>query len=431
MADNQLAQDAHSLEVLGLNATLQALFDRGDVVLFNWENREGWPVAYVSASVTTLLGYTPDTLQRGQVAYASCVHPDDLSRVMAEVHEAVEKGLTFFKHRPYRLLSADGLIKWVADTTFVIRNTTHEVTHFWGYVHDVTLEQEAQHYLQRIIDLQDNMVIVSDGRRLRFANRQFNHFFGVKGLEDFLQHNSCVCERFIPGDNYYAKRQPDEDWMAALEALPAEKRIVRMESQAGELASFLVRQSALGECSSVVTFSDITATLQERDFYQYLAQHDRLTGAKNREYLYHRFEKFCAAAKRGNRALALILFDIDHFKQINDVYGHNVGDEVLKTLVQLLKERIRVHDTLIRWGGEEFIVLAEVDASKAALTLAEHLRFEIEQAGFKGVERVTSSFGVALVKDYEPLKNAVSRADKALYAAKDAGRNRVELAEEE
>lgn len=410
--------------------SLLTLFDRGDIVLFKWKNNLKWGVDYVSASIERLLGYAVDAFTEHGVTYASLVHPDDLLRVGSEVQEAIEMRQSFFKHHPYRLLTRDNQVKWVADTTYVIRNEHNEITHFLGYVYDVTFEQEAQQRLQNMIDLQDNIVIVTDGHQIRYANQQFNRFFGVAGLPAFLRRHQCICERFINSTNHYAKKTEDEQWMQALERLPVEKRIVRMESHAGEQASFLVKQAALDDQTYIVTFSDITATLQERDFYQYLAQHDRLTGAHNREYLYQKFDKFAAAAKRSNRCLALILFDIDHFKQVNDVYGHNAGDEVLKTMVKFVKQRIRVHDTLVRWGGEEFIVLAEVDLPGSAQALAEHLRYEIEQAGFKEVGRITSSFGVALVKDHEPLKNAVSRADKALYAAKNAGRNLVELAEE-
>ncbi|WP_178862716.1 diguanylate cyclase [Thiomicrorhabdus cannonii] len=410
--------------------SLLTLFDRGDIVLFKWKNNLNWGVDYVSASIERLLGYEVDAFSEHGITYASLVHPDDLLRVGSEVQEAIEMRQSFFKHQPYRLLTRDNQVKWVADTTYVIRNEYNEITHFLGYVFDVTFEREAQQRLQSMIDLQENIVIVTDGHQIRYANQQFNSFFGVSGLQDFMRRYNCICDRFINADGHYAKQTENEQWMQALERLPVEKRIVRMESHIGEQASFLVKRAALDDATYIVTFSDITATLQERDFYQYLAQHDRLTGAQNREYLYHKFDKFAAAAKRTNRCLALILFDIDHFKQVNDVYGHNAGDDVLKAVVQLVKQRIRVHDTLIRWGGEEFIVLAEVDMPQSAQALAEHLRYEIEQAGFKEVGRITSSFGVALVKDHEPLKNAVSRADKALYTAKNAGRNLVELAEE-
>jgi diguanylate cyclase (GGDEF)-like protein len=153
-----------------------------------------------------------------------------------------------------------------------------------------------------------------------------------------------------------------------------------------------------------------------------------LTGIYNRnrlkEIAIYEFKKM----KRDKYPLSLIMFDIDHFKKINDTFGHNVGDYTLKTIASLVGGLIRESDTFVRWGGEEFIILAPSTSLQNASILAEKLRASIEAYNFETVGRVTCSFGVAEAStnrlDFEEL---VERADKALYVAKKGGRNRVEL----
>lgn len=407
--------------------SLLSLFDMGDVVLFKWKNDANWSVDYASLSVERLLGFSPEDFTLHGKLYGNCVHPHDLPRVLSEVQEAMRSRQTFFKHQPYRIVTKHNQVKWVADITYIVRDADQNITHFVGYVYDISIEQEAHQQLQSIIDLQENIVIVTDGKRIMFANQKFNEFFGITRLEDFLKEHRCICKFFIDEKHHYFRKDNDEDWLKEIQTLPEEKRIVRMNKEGSGQASFLVKQAQFSDTSFVVTFSDITETLKEKNFYQYLAQHDRLTGCFNREYLYHKFDKFHAATRRNNKRLALVLFDIDHFKKVNDTYGHNVGDDVLKHLANIVREIIRIHDTLVRWGGEEFILLAEVDSIESAGAMAEHLRYKIEQSRFPASQTITSSFGVSLVRDEEPMKSSISRADQALYIAKSHGRNQVQL----
>ena len=120
------------------------------------------------------------------------------------------------------------------------------------------------------------------------------------------------------------------------------------------------------------------------------------------------------------------MFDIDHFKKVNDTYGHAVGDYVLKTLSQIAKKNIREIDYLIRWGGEEFIVIALDTKLRGAEVLAEKIRKAIEDYNFEKVGRVTVSFGVTQFTQDDTEDSFMKRADDALYQAKEKGRNRVE-----
>jgi len=159
-----------------------------------------------------------------------------------------------------------------------------------------------------------------------------------------------------------------------------------------------------------------------------LAMIDPLTGAGNRRHLEARAEAECANAQRNGTALALITFDIDHFKRINDTWGHSAGDEVLKAVVELARQYLRPHDFLARIGGEEFVILLPGADLAAATQVAERLQAgtaSMQVATSQGVIQLTSSFGVTLYLAGEPLLEALERADTALYQAKRNGRNQV------
>jgi diguanylate cyclase (GGDEF)-like protein len=154
---------------------------------------------------------------------------------------------------------------------------------------------------------------------------------------------------------------------------------------------------------------------------------DPLTGILNRLKFNHTLNAEIQRSKRYAMPLSLIMFDIDHFKNINDSHGHHAGDKVLREIVELVKENIRVHDFFARWGGEEFMIMATNTVLDNARLLAEHLRLKIGRHHIQGVGRVTCSFGVAqLINDTED--QLMQRVDHALYQAKANGRDRVEIA---
>lgn len=114
---------------------------------------------------------------------------------------------------------------------------------------------------------------------------------------------------------------------------------------------------------------------------------------------------------------------MDHFKSINDRYGHRAGDLVLISMVDMIKHRIRKIDTLARWGGEEFVILLPETAPNQAAVVAEELRHNLGIMDIPGVDRVTASFGVVVYRQEDTVDTLVNRADNMMYEAKAAGRN--------
>ncbi len=163
---------------------------------------------------------------------------------------------------------------------------------------------------------------------------------------------------------------------------------------------------------------------------QNMAVTDALTGVFNRNKFNQVLGDEILRAKRYEHSFGLALIDIDHFKSINDNYGHDVGDKILQQIAQTLKANIRENDTLVRWGGEEFAVIAlEINPSKFK-ALCEKLRASIEAISFDQTGPITTSIGAAHYHTDETPNSLLKRADTALYKAKNQGRNCVVLVDE-
>ncbi|WP_196137818.1 GGDEF domain-containing protein [Aliikangiella sp. G2MR2-5] len=154
---------------------------------------------------------------------------------------------------------------------------------------------------------------------------------------------------------------------------------------------------------------------------------DPLTKVFNRVKMDQVFIQEIETCKRYHSPLSIIMLDIDYFKKINDEHGHTVGDNVLKTIAQLIKSNLRTNDFLGRWGGEEFLIICPSTSLDNAELVAEKLRLALVNAQIRPLKNISASFGVAQWRDEESQESLISRADSALYRAKDGGRNQVSL----
>ncbi len=162
-----------------------------------------------------------------------------------------------------------------------------------------------------------------------------------------------------------------------------------------------------------------------------LAVKDTLTGLFNRRYLMTHFTRLLQNARDNEKDLCVLMFDLDKFKSVNDTYGHNVGDEVLKTFADRVSDKVRSFDLFARMGGEEFIAILPNITQELAIQIADRLRYEVEKDLFpvsteEGLLKVTTSIGAAIIKAGDAsVEEALKRADDALYKAKETGRNVV------
>ncbi len=181
------------------------------------------------------------------------------------------------------------------------------------------------------------------------------------------------------------------------------------------------------ELGEMVRWFNILADKLEKDYIkiELLSITDTLTQLYNRAKTDDLFQFEINKAKRYEQPLAVILFDIDHFKSVNDTHGHLVGDTVLKEVAEVLRSNVRNTDHLGRWGGEEFIILSSNTTLQQAHQEAEKLRLAVERFCFSSVGKKTVSVGVAVYRESDTAEKLTKRADDCLYIAKNNGRNRV------
>ncbi len=270
----------------------------------------------------------------------------------------------------------------------------------------VALEAEGKfvELLTELIQLSDFVFAVSRGDLSGKLKATGMAAGALKALQASLRHLTWQAKRIAEGD--FSQRV---DFMGEF-SQAFNSMVVSLEQALSDLAERNEELQAL------------TARLED------LASTDPLTGARNRRRFNEIAEVELARALRYGYSLSFLIFDIDHFKKVNDTYGHEAGDSVLITLVELVTKWIRDDDYLARWGGEEFVILASHNDIAGARVLGERLRKGVEKHDFAGVGRVTASFGAAQYREGETLTELTARADEALYRAKELGRNRVEVA---
>jgi diguanylate cyclase (GGDEF)-like protein len=164
----------------------------------------------------------------------------------------------------------------------------------------------------------------------------------------------------------------------------------------------------------------------ERDFFKKHAYIDSLTRVANRHLIDVWLEEKLKAAEKDEKPFSIIFFDIDHFKKVNDQYGHKIGDCALKELSAIVSGNLSEGDRFGRWGGEEFILITDATSS-SVLEKADHYRKLVERHTFKGAGSLTASFGVTEFRHGDNIDSLLNRADKGLYLSKNSGRNKVSM----
>ena len=168
-----------------------------------------------------------------------------------------------------------------------------------------------------------------------------------------------------------------------------------------------------------------TLLSEQNDKLEELVSKDPLTHLYNRRAFMSLLDKELARAKRHGSTITLAILDIDHFKKVNDTFGHNVGDEVLCRFANELIENMRTEDLICRWGGEEFVILLWEATADGTFSRMDQIREKISQIDFDTVGRITFSTGMVTMKEGEEFKDWLRRADEALYKAKETGRNKI------
>jgi len=282
--------------------------------------------------------------------------------------------------------------------------------------------------IQTFLDSQNTIIIISTIDSVKMINETGLKVFGFKSLKSFLLSKSALVDAFVETEGYLDKYTYGQKWIEKVFEKERNQSVkVKIFSKEDALYRYYqLRISKLkGSKAYILNFMDISDIERSRMLLQESAEHDALTKIYNRVKLNELFESLFFNANKYNLNLSVILFDIDHFKKINDTYGHNVGDKVLVELSRLAKGVLRTNDLLARWGGEEFIIVLNETSLEHAIALAMRLKNEIDKYPFDVVKHVTCSFGVTDFSAGDTQTKFLERVDEALYEAKDQGRNCV------
>ncbi|MGE4511711.1 MAG: diguanylate cyclase [Sulfurimonadaceae bacterium] len=285
---------------------------------------------------------------------------------------------------------------------------------------------KQQLYVRNLLDSQHQMLVITDGEQLQDANRTFFRFFGYKDIRAFKKEHNCVCDFFLEGDGYLQKEKNGVSWYDFIHDNPYQKQRVKMyDKLLGEERIFEVSFEFFEETHrTFLSFRDVTEQLLREQELENKANFDKLTAIYNRQKFDFFLEKEIKKAQRYGSVFSLIMFDIDHFKKINDTYGHDVGDYVLGEIARVVKEHTRDVDIFARWGGEEFMIITNTPLEQAQ-NLAQKLRVLIQNHSFNYGIRLTCSFGVTQFAAEDSEKTIAKRVDTLLYSAKNHGRNCV------
>jgi diguanylate cyclase (GGDEF)-like protein len=271
--------------------------------------------------------------------------------------------------------------------------------------------------------LECGVMLVDAGRRIVLASSPLATMFGL--TVEAVRNMSP--EEFV---EYVAGLVDDPPQLLRdRRILPRDAPIVCEEFELARPARSVVRWVARHLQSpapaQIVVCSDITAEVDLTAAYERLAVTDRLTGLSNRRGAEQVAKREIVRVRRFSAPLSFVVFDVDHFKSINDTHGHGAGDQVLQKIGRAIASQLRETDLAARWGGEEFLVLLPNTGLEAAQICADRIRRGVAALAMPYGGTVTISGGVAQLLPNETLHEVISRADVQLYAAKTGGRNRI------
>ncbi len=328
--------------------------------------------------------------------------------------------------------------------------------------------KEEQTYLETLLlEMGEGVIVLDNSKRVKFANKRFLEMTGysekeIRGielleifdpneresiknkLEECIKNEECKGrisiiakdKRLIPTLSSIKVLRVNEEALEYLivfsDLTEIEKKEKELEDALEEIKTLneeLNRRSQQLEIALASLDMKLFETERAKEEAEKLAITDSLTGLFNRRFLEEKLANELIRVKAFKNYLSIVMADIDHFKRINDTYGHKVGDEVLKMLGIILKANVREEDVVARYGGEEFVILLHNVSKYDAYKIAERIRIEVEETSFKEIgvlERITISFGISCFPtDGEEAIDLLRKADQALYQAKSSGRNRV------
>jgi diguanylate cyclase (GGDEF)-like protein/PAS domain S-box-containing protein len=389
-------------------------------------------IEYCNASLTTMTGFPADeVIGQTPAIWKSGVTPDD---VYQDLWQAAMEGRRW--QGEMRNRRKDGSLYWERQTISSIRDADGRIERLISVKEDTTLLREMAQALsirEQALASSSNGIMITrssaDDHSIVYANPAFERITGYR-VDEVIGREG----RFLVRDDL---AQPGlNEIRAALHEKRAGHAVLRNYRKDGSLFWNELHIAPISDLSRPETthFVSVINDVSERIHYQqaieHQATHDNLTGLANRTLLHDRIGQSIAFARRSNRSVAVMLLDLDHFKHINDAYGHSAGDDLLKEVANRLRTCVRESDTVARLGGDEFvIVLADLTQADDVDGIAAKITDALSQPITIGGEReayVGASIGISLFpRDGEHGETLLRNADMAMYRVKEHGRNSV------
>ncbi len=289
-------------------------------------------------------------------------------------------------------------------------------------------QKRQKAYYKEIIDSSSNVIIVTDGVEIIDVNRTFFSYLptAIASIDAFKEKYNCICDFFVIEDGFLAPEMEHETWVEYAANRPEKRHIAKIKVE-DDVYYFQVKAAKLKQSDDQrfsVVFTDITREYLDEIELERISLTDPLTKVWNRRYFDETMQKEFERSRRYGYLVSLLMIDIDHFKKINDRYGHAIGDKVLVTLCESLNIMLRKEDSFCRIGGEEFAVILPHTSRENALIIADRMRKRALEIAVDETIHFTISIGVC--ECGKSVEACYQSADKALYLAKYSGRNRVE-----
>ena len=452
---------------------LSILFENLPGMAYRCKNDPEWTMEFISAGVEELTGYSHDDLiNNRRISYANLIHPEDREKVYGVIKNSLNQKKNF--EITYRIITSDNQEKWVWEKGQGIFDEKGELIIIEGFISDVTehihteraaekAKRQAQALKQALEELSSQLELSQVLRRILVSLKTVLDFdsatlflkekdrFKVVAARGF-ENTARLINKTFPATDLLLREIQTLKSPIILDDARSDPRFEKWEGAEnvrGWMGVPLYRHDEFiglmtidnhkaaaytqEDASLALSFANSAAIAIENarlfEQTQQMALTDTLTGIYNRRYFYELALKEFSRSKRYQDPLSIIMIDIDHFKNVNDRYGHLAGDQVLMQFVQRIQNELRAPDVLARFGGEEFIILLPETNLGDAVQVAERLREVTSQYPFLLVTAqtfITISLGVSCFKFTTiSLDQLIDESDKAMYEAKQFGRNRV------
>ena len=402
---------------------------QGIARLGSWELDPESGVMWWSDQIYRILGEPPQSVSPDRSTFLAYVHPDDRETVEQGLNEALQ-GVPFAIE--HQVCPSDGEVRWVYQEGQVALDDHANPRRMTGILQDVTERRQLQDAVRQERDTARALInslpgvfyMINAEQRFQLWNRNMETVTGRTPQELASLAAQAI---MVPEDQDSAVSAMEQGFNEGATRLEARLQTPDGANPPYDFSGYRVNLD--GEPVLIGLGIDISRRVGLEDELRRLATTDTLTGLANRRHFLEQAESELGRMRRYGNAMSLLMLDVDHFKHVNDTYGHDVGDRALQMLAETARGTLRDQETIGRLGGEEFAVLLPETGTDGALQAAERLRARVAGAALdqgEGSLGITISIGIADWRGPEDtLEALLTRADEALYAAKDAGRNRA------